>query len=79
MGCRFRHEGHRDRPSKRRMGLVTDLPVFERFQFHPAYTAEVDPEFPGTGDWGVPAYGFGRDGQVSETLESRWGRLSSFE
>jgi hypothetical protein len=53
--------------------LVTDSPAFERFQFRPAYATEVNPEFPGNGDWGVPVFGFGRDGQVSETFESRWG------
>ncbi|MEA2825620.1 MAG: hypothetical protein QOG43_59 [Actinomycetota bacterium] len=25
--------------------------------FHASYTVEVDPEFPGDGDWGCPLYG----------------------
>jgi hypothetical protein len=46
---------------------------FEGFHFAPAYTIEVDPEFPGTGDWGLPVVAFDRDGQIVEAFESRWG------
>jgi hypothetical protein len=49
------------------------LSKFERFDFDPAYDAGVDPEFPGGGNWGSPVYGFGRDGELTEPLESRWG------
>ena len=52
---------------------MADPPVFEPFRFQPAYAAEVDPEFPGDGDWGVPVFGFDRDGRVIEAMESRWG------
>ena len=47
--------------------------VFETFDYEPAYEIEIDPEFPGRGDWPAPAYWFD-DTSVSLTrLESRWG------
>jgi hypothetical protein len=48
-------------------------PAFEPFEFEPAYAVEVDPEFPGTGEWGCPVHGFDRDGRVVAGFESRWG------
>ena len=44
--------------------------ALQRLGFNPSYTVEVDPEFPGDGDWGRPVFGFGRDGQL---IEPRWG------
>jgi hypothetical protein len=46
---------------------------FDALGFVPAYACEVDPEFPGTGDWGCPHYGFHRDGPATEPFRSRWG------
>jgi hypothetical protein len=48
--------------------------MFEPFDFGPAYEIEVDPEFPGDGDWHAPAFFFDRDNAVSQSLgDSRWG------
>src|SRR5439155_18309383 len=46
---------------------------FERFHFRPRYKLEVDPEFPGDGQWGCPVFGFDRDGRIMERFASRWG------
>lgn len=46
---------------------------FDVLGFTPAYTCEVDPEFPGTGDWGCPHYGFDRNGPTTEPFRSRCG------
>lgn len=45
----------------------------ETFHFSPAFRAVIDPEFPGDGDWGCPVFGFGRDGSLQESFDSRWG------
>jgi hypothetical protein len=48
--------------------------MFEPFDFRPAYEIEVDPEFPGDGDWHAPAFFFDRDKTVSQSPgDSRWG------
>jgi hypothetical protein len=48
--------------------------MFEPFDFRPAYEIEVDPEFPGDGDWHAPAFFFDRDNAVSHShVDSRWG------
>lgn len=41
--------------------------------FGSAYTFEIDPEFPGDGDWGCPVVGFDRSGAVVSDFDSRWG------
>jgi hypothetical protein len=41
--------------------------------FATSYSVEVDPEFPGSGDWDCAVFNFGRDGGIEPTLESRWG------
>lgn len=48
--------------------------TFERFDFRPAYEIEVDPEFPGNGDWHAPVFSFDQDRTVSHWLgDSIWG------
>jgi hypothetical protein len=47
--------------------------AFETLGFECAFTVEVDPEFPGDGDWGCPVVGFDRTGGVMPAFESRWG------
>lgn len=37
------------------------------------YGCEVDPEFPGNGDWGVPTHSFWVDGPRQEPFRSAWG------
>lgn len=46
---------------------------FNTLGFTPTYTCEVDPEFPGAGQWGCTHYGFHHDGVVAEPFRSRWG------
>jgi hypothetical protein len=46
---------------------------FEPVGFSPDYDIELDPEFPGNGEWGCPVMGFDRDGSVIEDFDSRWG------
>lgn len=46
---------------------------FDTLGFASAYTCEVDPELPGTGQWRYPHYGFHRDGEAAEPFRSRWG------
>lgn len=46
---------------------------FETFGFSPAYGCEVDPEFPGGGDWGDPQYGFRSDGRTGGPFHSALG------
>ena len=41
--------------------------------FATSYTVEVDPEFPGNGEWGCPVVGYDRDGAVTSDFDSRWG------
>ena len=38
-----------------------------------SYTYEVDPEFPGNGDWGCPVVGYDATGEPSSTFDSHWG------
>jgi hypothetical protein len=45
----------------------------ETFGFRVEYSVEIDPEFPGTGDWGSPVVGFDRSGRVMPEFDSRWG------
>lgn len=45
----------------------------EKSAFASSYTIEVDPEFPGSGDWGCPVVGFDRTGAVMPDFDSRWG------
>ena len=47
--------------------------TFNSFGFTPSYACEPDPELPGTGEWGCPAYGFHRDGMAEGPFRSRWG------
>jgi len=47
--------------------------AFETFGFEPGYDVEVDPEFPGDGDWGCDVIGFLPDGRTASDVESRWG------
>lgn len=49
------------------------MPSFETFDFDPAFTVEVEPEFPGDGDWQCPVVGFDRNGRVMAEFGSRWG------
>ena len=46
---------------------------FERFGFDTAFEVDLDPEFPGDGDWGCPVYGFDRLGRVVDPFVSPWG------
>ena len=43
------------------------------FSFPTAYSIEVDPEFPGTGEWDCSTFNFSRDGTLAASPESRWG------
>jgi hypothetical protein len=43
------------------------------FSFPAAFLFDVDPEFPGDGEWDCPVVNFGRDGAVQSALDSRWG------
>jgi hypothetical protein len=48
--------------------------AFHSLEFAPAYSCELDPELPGTGDWGHPVHYFYRDGsRATEPFRSRWG------
>jgi hypothetical protein len=47
--------------------------IFDQLGFDPSFDVEIDPEFPGDGDWGMPLYGFAKDGQVVEDFRSVWG------
>ncbi len=47
--------------------------MVEDSAFASAYTIEVDPEFPGNGEWGCPVVGFDRSGAVMPDFDSRWG------
>ncbi|MCI0572750.1 MAG: hypothetical protein L0Y66_18520 [Myxococcaceae bacterium] len=49
------------------------MPIFDPLGFSPAYDCEVDPEFPGNGDWGVPVHGYWRDGRREAPSRSAWG------
>jgi len=51
--------------------------MFEPFDFRPAYEIEVDPEFPGDGDWHAPAFFFDRDNTVSQSPGIRDGARRS--
>jgi hypothetical protein len=46
---------------------------FETLGFDPGFVVELEPEFPGNGDWRVPTFGYDRMGNVVEAFESRWG------
>jgi hypothetical protein len=46
---------------------------FEAFGFATTYQLEVDPEFPGDGDWHCPVVGFDRSGRPMPEFDSRWG------
>ena len=46
---------------------------FHAGDFEPAFTVEIDPEFPGDGDWKCRVVGFDRDGAAMEEFDSRWG------
>jgi hypothetical protein len=48
---------------------------FDDLGFTPAYACEVDPEFPGTGDWGDPhssLAALGRSGLAWESQQLYW-------
>jgi hypothetical protein len=48
--------------------------MLERFDFHPVYEIEVNPEFPPDGDWRAPAFFFDGKSTVSQSPgDSRWG------
>ena len=60
-----------DTPSRLTRRIKRD---FHTLEFAPAYSCEIDPELPGSGDWGYPAHHFYRDGSSSsEPFRSRWG------
>lgn len=46
---------------------------FHAGDFDAAFTVEIDPEFPGDGDWKCPVVGFDRDGAAMDVFDSRWG------
>lgn len=46
---------------------------FQVFHFDPAFTVEVNPEFPGAGQWSCPVFSFGTDGDVVDSFVSPWG------
>ena len=46
---------------------------FHAGAFEPAFTVEVDPEFPGDGDWNCRVVGFDRAGVAMDEFDSRWG------
>jgi len=46
---------------------------FRAGDFEPAFTVEIDPEFPGDGDWKCRVVGFDRDGATIDEFDSRWG------
>ncbi len=43
------------------------------FSFGSAFAWEVDPEFPGNGEWDCPVFAFHRDGTITSQFDSRWG------
>lgn len=47
--------------------------TFETGDFEASYTVEVDPQFPGDGDWRCQVVAFDRDGNVIPQVDSRWG------
>lgn len=49
------------------------MPSFDAAAFEPADAIEIDPEFPGDGEWRCPVVGFDRDGDVMPEFDSRWG------
>ena len=53
--------------------MLQSVSSFEAFGFEPAFRLEVDPEFPGDGDWDCPVFGFDRHGSVMPQFDSRWG------
>lgn len=46
---------------------------FQVGEFKTAFTVEVDPQFPGDGDWKCRVVGFNRDGAAMDEFDSRWG------
>src|SRR5687767_1511778 len=46
---------------------------FHAGAFESAFTVEIDPEFPGDGDWKCRVVGFDRDGIAMHEFDSRWG------
>ncbi len=46
---------------------------FNPLGFTPAFDVELDPEYPGDGDWGIPTIGIDPGGGLCEPFESRWG------
>jgi hypothetical protein len=47
--------------------------VFDDLGFRHNYAIEVDPEFPGNGQWDCKTIGIRADGEPTEFLDSRWG------
>lgn len=47
--------------------------VFDDLGFSHNYVVEVDPEFPGNGQWNCTTIGITADGEPTEFLDSRWG------
>jgi len=47
--------------------------AWDRSGFGLGYAFESDPEFPATGQWDCPHYGFRADGSTPEPFRSRWG------
>jgi hypothetical protein len=43
------------------------------FPAQSAFSFEIDPEFPGSGDWGMPVFRFSQQGRIEEDQESVWG------
>jgi hypothetical protein len=50
-----------------------DEPGFEPFGFAPVYEVEINPEFPGDGDWRCEVVCFDRNAELVEAFDSRWG------
>lgn len=55
------------------LGSFLAVMEFEIFQFEPGFQVEVDPEFPGDGEWDCPVISFDRGGAVASDPETRWG------
>jgi hypothetical protein len=49
------------------------VPSFDTAGFEPAFAVDIEPEFPGDGEWHCPVVGFDRDGGVMPEFDSRCG------
>lgn len=53
--------------------MGSDSSRLQTFHFDMDFEVVVEPEFPGSGDWGCDVVGFQRDGSVQEPFDSVWG------